>query len=119
MSSTMDGVFPFPPATGPGSDNDNGASAARSRDSLFLLAQLKLVGREEREVRVRNLSAGGMMAEYDGPVSIGDQLTVAVRGIGSVAGRVAWAAAGRIGIALDESIDPKKARKPVTTRGQP
>jgi len=119
MSSTMDGVFPFPPAANLGSDPDHdGVSSPRSRDSLFLLARLKLIGREEREVRVRNLSPGGMMAEYGGPVSIGEQLTVAVRGIGTVAGRVAWAAEGRIGIALDVPIDPKKARKPVTTRAQ-
>ena len=119
MSSTMDGVLPFRPAAGPGNDLDqDGSSSPRSRDSLFLLAHLKLIGRYEREVRVRNLSAGGMMAEYVGPVSIGDQLTVAVRGIGTVAGRVAWAAEGRIGIALDAPIDPMKARKPVASRAQ-
>lgn len=93
--------------------------APRSRDSLFLLARLTLKdGSAVHEVRVRNLSAGGMMAEYDGRVAIGDPVTAELRGLGEVTGRVAWAAEGRVGIALDEPIDPKKARKPIATRAR-
>ena len=86
----------------------------RHRDSLFLTALLRLEGEAtEQEVRIRNLSAGGMMAELGRVVPIGSGTTLQVRGIGEVTGRVAWCAEGRIGIALDAPIDPKRARKPV------
>lgn len=89
----------------------------RERDSLFLLARVR-IGDEAaaREVRVRNLSAGGLMAEIDRPLATGTALTVELRGIGEVTGTVAWCTAGRVGVALDTAIDPKKARKPVVAR---
>ena len=68
-----------------------------------------------QEVRIRNLSAGGMMAELGRAVPVGTAGTLEVRGIGEVRGRVAWCAEGRVGIALDAPIDPKRARKPVGT----
>lgn len=83
-----------------------------SRDSLLLSAQLRIDGKVE-QVRVRNLSAGGMMAEYAAPVPQGASVEVEVRGIGWVRGRIAWATEGRIGIAFDIEIDPMLARKPV------
>ena len=48
-------------------------------------------------VRVRNLSSGGLMAEYAGAVEIGDPISIEVRGVGWVKGRVAWAAEARVG----------------------
>ena len=84
-----------------------------SRDSLFLMARLSLGDGAPRDVRVRNLSEGGLMADIDTMVAVGTAATLDVRGIGEVTGRVAWSAEGRIGIALDSPIDPKKARKPV------
>ena len=87
---------------------------AKDRDSLFLLAQMRLGDEAKvRDVRVRNLSEGGLMADVDAPVAVGTVATLDLRGIGEVCGRVAWFAEGRVGIALDTSIDPKKARKPV------
>lgn len=87
---------------------------ARSRDSLLLVAQLRL-GEERgiREVRVRNLSEGGLMIELDKIAEVGTPVWMDLRGIGEIAGKVAWCTEGRIGIALDSPIDPKKARKPV------
>ena len=86
----------------------------RKRDSLFLTARLTFVGTADaREVRVRNLSEGGMMAEVDRVVDTGTAVSMELRGIGEVTGRVAWCTEGRIGIAFDSPIDPKKARKPV------
>ncbi len=90
----------------------------KSRDSLFLVAKLVFVGStdtREREVRVRNLSEGGMMAELDKIVDTGTPVSLDLRGIGEVPGKVAWCTAGRIGIAFDHQIDPQKARKPVGT----
>lgn len=84
-----------------------------ARDSLMLTAQLKLEGKPETQVRVRNLSSGGLMAEYAAPVAQGTPLEVDVRGVGWVSGRIAWCAEGRVGIAFDKEVDPLLARKPV------
>lgn len=84
------------------------------RDSLFLKATLRFVdGDDCGEVRIRNLSAGGLMAEAPVIAKRGDKVELELRNIGRVTGYVAWVAQGRIGIAFDHPIDPKLARKPV------
>ena len=86
----------------------------RGRDSLFLTARIRMDGEDtEQEVRIRNLSTGGLMAELGRVVPVGTAATLQMRGIGEVTGRIAWCAEGRVGIALDAPIDPKRARKPV------
>jgi len=89
-----------------------------ARDSLFLAA---MVRREdaaaEGPVRVRNLSAGGMMMDCSLDLARGDRIEITLRGIGIVKGRVAWREDARIGVAFDEQIDPKLARKPVGSGG--
>lgn len=89
----------------------------RSRDSLFLAARFRARGSNTvAEVRVRNLSSGGLMAELPNPVPTGTAIDIELRGIGWVAGRVAWTAVGRSGIAFDAPIDPLLARRPVGRR---
>jgi len=88
----------------------------RPRDSLFLKATLQFANEpKSRDVRVRNLSQGGMMAEFDRVVPMGTPVTIELRGVGKVRGQVAWCAEGRAGISFDRPIDPKLARKPVGT----
>jgi hypothetical protein len=83
------------------------------RDSL-LLAQVRVDrAGAEYPVKVRNLSAGGMMAEGKAPVIRGSLVSVALRNIGWVDGTVAWKQDDRFGIAFAEEIDPKIARAPV------
>jgi hypothetical protein len=85
-----------------------------SRDSLFLLAEIRREGADSaRRVRVRNLSASGMMAEGDLSVVRGARLQVELRNVGTVSGTVAWVQDNRFGIAFSEDIDPKRARAPV------
>lgn len=87
------------------------------RDSLFLMADLRLEGQDgEHRVRVRNLSPGGMMAEGALRVARGTQLEANLRHIGWVEGVVAWVQDNRFGIAFAEQIDPKLAREPVATQ---
>lgn len=91
------------------------------RDSLFLTATIRR--RDDPEeglppVRVRNLSAIGLMAEYKDVVAQGEPVTVTVRGIGAVAGKVAWIRRGRIGIAFDVEVDPLTARKPLSAQAR-
>ncbi|HWK36023.1 PilZ domain-containing protein [Sphingomonas sp.] len=96
--------------------DDTSAQRSGARDSLLLAAALRLTGLAEPvQVRVRNLSSGGLMAEYAGLVNVGDVVEIEVRGLGWVRGRIAWATDGRIGMAFDKAIDPKAARKPVGT----
>ncbi len=93
---------------------DGEGARTRQRDSLFVSAQLRIAGMANVwEVRVRNLSPGGLMVELDRMVEPGIAVRLEMRGLGEVAGTVAWCTRGRVGIALDTPIDPKRARKPV------
>jgi PilZ domain len=97
---------------------DNPASAKRGndRDSLLLKAILRFpASKNEGEVRIRNLSAGGLMAETPARVMRGEVVEVHLRSIGWITGHVVWITEGRIGIAFDHPINPKDARKPVGT----
>lgn len=86
-----------------------------ARDSLFLMADLQVLGQDgEHRVKVRNLSAGGMMAEGSVEVARGALVEVDLRNIGWVAGAVAWVQDNRFGIAFSREIDPKLVRLPVT-----
>lgn len=86
-----------------------------ARDSLFVLAELRLDGVEgEIKVRVRNLSSGGLMVEGPLPAVRGQLVWVQIRNIGWVEGAVAWIEGNRCGVAFREEIDPKIARAPVT-----
>jgi hypothetical protein len=94
---------------------DAGRGRAESRDSLFLMADLRIAGSPTvQHVRVRNLSAGGLMAELPTGLAQGVEVEIDVRGVGWVNGHIAWAAAGRVGIAFASPIDPMMARKPVS-----
>lgn len=85
------------------------------RDSLFLLAQLRVDGQDQMyRVKVRNLSAGGMMAEGDAQVLRGALVEIELRNIGWVEGTVAWKQGNRFGIAFVDEIDPRVARASVT-----
>lgn len=87
-----------------------------SRDSLFLFAEIKLDGTETGErVKVRNLSAAGMMAEGGPKVQRGASIAVKLRNIGWVDGSVAWVQDNRFGIAFAEEIDPRLARQAETS----
>lgn len=80
----------------------------QNRDSMFVKAVLRFpTSGDEREVRVRNISSGGLMAEAPLRTPRGDPIEVHLRNIGWVSGKVAWVAESRFGIAFDYPIDPK------------
>ena len=86
-----------------------------ARDSLFVLAELRLDGVEgEHKVRVRNLSSGGLMVEGAPTTARGQLAWVNIRNIGWVEGSIAWVEGPRCGVAFREEIDPKVARAPVS-----
>ncbi len=90
-----------------------------ARDSLFVLAELRLDGVEgEHKVRVRNLSAGGLMVEGAPTTARGQLAWINIRNIGWVEGSIAWVEGPRCGVAFREEIDPKVARAPVSINGE-
>ncbi|HEV2748503.1 MAG TPA: PilZ domain-containing protein [Allosphingosinicella sp.] len=87
-----------------------------SRDSLLLSATIRRTQDSDSDlkpVRVRNLSAIGLMADYVGLAMPGDAVIVTMRGIGPVSGKVAWLKRGQIGVTFDIEVDPLKARRQV------
>ncbi len=89
-----------------------------SRDSLFMMASVRFEGADaEYRIKVRNLSAGGMMAEGDVRVERGARLHVNLRNIGWVAATVAWVQDNRWGVAFTVEVDPMLARANVTAGG--
>jgi hypothetical protein len=86
------------------------------RESLFLLAHVRVDGQQgASHVKVRNLSAGGMMAEGEAKVGRGTQVAVELRNIGWIDGSVAWKQDNRFGIAFVDEIDPNMVHAPATS----
>lgn len=103
-----------------GTAGEAAAQRNDARDSLLLVARFRVEGSAETtQVRVRNLSSGGLMADVPKPIDIGTMVEIEVRGVGWVNGRIAWVAAGRAGVAFDHPIDPQSARKPVVASSSP
>ncbi len=89
-----------------------------ARDSLFVMADLRLDGSEEtHRIKMRNLSSGGMMGEGSLRLSRGTIVWVDIRNVGWVEGSVAWLQGNRFGVAFREEIDPKLARPPIASTG--
>ncbi|MGX7927823.1 PilZ domain-containing protein [Tsuneonella sp. HG094] len=89
-----------------------------NRDSLFLMAELFLDGEAvPHRVRVRNLSATGMMAEGDLRLLPGTHVKVALKNVPVVDGNVAWVHEQRFGIAFADEVDPKAPRSAINASG--
>ena len=104
----------YPQDSFPAETEDGAHNRLDARDSMFLMADFRLEGSgTSQAVRVRNLSAGGLMAEFPSGLGEGTRVEIDVRGVGRIPGQVAWSTEGRIGVAFDRTIDPILARKPV------
>lgn len=90
-----------------------------SRNSFFMMAEVCAMDETTPyRLRVRNLSAGGMMAEGDVRVTRGSLVSVDLRNLGWVEGSVAWKQDNRFGIAFVEEIDPAVVRGPAQAPAQ-
>ena len=58
----------------------------------------------EQLIRVRNVSAGGLMAEAGQPVTVGDVVTVELSSQ-KIPGSIVWIREGSIGVKFDQNID--------------
>jgi hypothetical protein len=89
----------------------------RPRDSMLLMGSIKAFGdvaRMKQQIRIRNLSATGLMADSEAAFDLGCLVEVELRGVGAVSGEVVWIRQNRMGITFSAPIDPKLARKPVS-----
>lgn len=93
-------------------------SRSADRDSLFMQANLSLPGQAAPlVVRVRNLSAGGMLAEAPvRGVAQGAAIEIELRNVGFVPGRIVWVGEGKFGIAFDRPVDPQAVRRQVVKK---
>ena len=99
---------------------ESGKARARGdmRDSMFFHASMRLPPEDASiPLRVRNLSAGGLMADCTAMVEQGREVEVGLRNLGVVPGRIAWVRDDQIGITFLNRIDPRLARKPVGMHG--
>ena len=85
-----------------------------NRDSMFLMAEVRREGdAASHRVKVRNLSAAGMMAEGDMSVVRGARISVELRNVPAVEASVAWVQDNRFGVAFASEIDPLAPRRPI------
>jgi len=80
---------------------------AGARDIAVLRVAKLITERGEQLCRIRNISAGGVMAEVPGYYFAGEPADIELKSGGKAAGRIAWVDAGRIGITFDAPINPE------------
>lgn len=92
-------------------ETDSAVQRDAPRNSIFLGAVLWLDGEEQRhDVRVRNISASGMMIDFMVQTDKDTRVKADIRNVGVVSGYVAWSTGTRMGVRFDRDIDPEKAR---------
>jgi hypothetical protein len=98
-------------------DAPTGASKRRRpRDSMLLMGTIRAFGdvaRPKHPIRIRNLSATGLMADSQAAYDLGCLVEIEMRGIGTISGEVVWIRQNRMGITFEKTVDPKLARKPL------
>ena len=93
---------------------DDVALRGTKRDSMFLKAALYCRRTDHWfDIVVRNVSAGGLLADTMQDLALGESILVTLRHVGDVPGTVVWTQPGRFGIAFDVLIDPAAVRKTV------
>ena len=93
-------------------DDDHRASR---RNLILLLAQLRVEGEATVfGIRIRDLSSGGLRAQFAECRLGRARVAVEIGNIGWVKGSVVWQTDAHIGVRFDTPIDPEKARIAVT-----
>jgi hypothetical protein len=105
-----DEINPFP------SEGPDDAATARARRHLTASEiALMQIGKDDDLCRIRNISTTGLMAQVYRPVSVGEEVSVALKSGQSVQGKVIWAnehvpdlasrSVRQIGVRFDELLD--------------
>ncbi|WP_219892430.1 PilZ domain-containing protein [Aquisediminimonas profunda] len=80
---------------------------AERRYAVVLSAQIVPEGEESPvSVRVCNISAGGLMAIVPPHIALRGQVSIMIRHVGKLIGRIVWTQKDRVGIRFDTEIDP-------------
>lgn len=90
----------------------------RKRNSLLLLADVVAGGRAWT-VKVRNISAGGLMAEPCTDLATGSVIKVELPNVGQIGGKVAWIDHPRFGVTFDRPIDHRAVRGTIRPAAAP
>jgi hypothetical protein len=86
-------------------------NAPRNNLLLSSICHWPVRGQDER-VKIRNVSATGLMAEGTLGATIGETVMLELRNIGAIEGIVAWVQSNRFGVAFAQPIDPLLMRTP-------
>ena len=95
---------------------DGASKRRRPRDSMLVMGTIRAFGdvaRSKNPIRIRNLSATGLMADSQAAYDLGCLVEVEMRGIGAVSWEVVWIRQNRMGITFAKVVDPKLARMPL------
>lgn len=96
-----------------GADGANWAERRTSQRHSVLLNATVRTDRVERQVRVCNVSTGGLMAKTDAPLETGAGILVLLRNCEPIWGSIAWFRRGTFGVAFDDPIDVDQVKLPV------
>ena len=90
---------------------------ATPRHSMFIRSIIRRPhDAVEHPIRIRNLSAGGLMGETTHVLRRREHVVIALRGVGDMAGHVAWVHGHRFGIAFSRTINLKLVREAMASR---
>lgn len=104
-----------PANTGPAMTAPDATSDKRQtpRSNLLLSSICRWPARQlDERVKIRNVSASGLMAEGTLGATMGEQVVLELRNIGAIEGMVAWVQGNRFGVAFAQPIDPALTRSP-------
>ncbi len=82
-----------------------GFACIREPRHRLMRRALTAIGGENVEVRLRNISSMGALAECDLAVAPGTELSIDIIGVGPVRGIVRWAQSGKFGVQFDGQFD--------------
>ena len=90
-----------------------GFACVREPRHRLMRRAIALLNGETVELRLRNISSMGALAECKMPVTPGDELTIDIVGVGPVRGVVRWSQADQFGVQFDGQFNlgrlaPKK-----------
>jgi len=90
-----------------------GFACIREPRHRLMRRAMAAIGGETVELRLRNISSSGALAECNVPLTPGTELTIDIVGVGPVRGIVRWAQARKFGVQFDHQFDlgrlaPKK-----------
>src|SRR5206468_797405 len=78
-----------------------GFACAREPRHRLMRRAMTVIGDETVELKLRNISSMGALAECAAPVAPGTELAIDIIGVGPVRGIVRWAQAGQFGVQFD------------------